>query len=401
MANDLPAPSVAVIVVNYEGGDLTLASVASLRAQRHPAGRLRVVLVDNASSDGVAARVRAQWSDVVVVDAGANLGFAGGVNLGVRHAGDAEYVGLLNPDATAEPGWLPALLAALEADPGVGAANAKVLFDVRFRDVTFDRPTRVDGARQEGTDVSDRLQYVTGWLGPAYERAHAYQWSAGPALLRVPDGAPVELRIDGRWIPAPAAGPPQDVINSAGLLLTPDGFGADRGYLEVDRGQYDERAEVFAWTGSSVLMRRAYLDAVGPLDERLFLYYEDLEHSWRGREAGWRFVCEPAAVTRHVHQAAAGRSPRTDVLIERNRLIVLRRHTSLRRAAGAAARHLLITGSYARRDVVSRVLHGRRPSFVIVGRRLRALGGALVARRWRPARPAPSPGPRRPQRLDR
>jgi GT2 family glycosyltransferase len=376
MAMTSTSPSVAVVVVNYNGGDLTLACLASLHALDYPSDRLRIVLVDNASTDGVAARVRREQPDVVVVEAGANLGFAGGVNLGVRNAGDSAYIGLLNPDATVDPGWLSALVATLEADPGLGAVNAKVVFADRFRDVAFDQPVTVDGATSGAVDAWDRIQWVEGWRGPAYRRGRPYQWSTGPAVLRVPDGVDVTLELPG-GVQSPAPGPLHDVINSAGVEVTHDGFGVDRGYLEVDRGQFDEPAEVQAWTGSSVLLRRAYLDGVGPLDERLFLYYEDFEHSWRGREAGWRFGYEPRARTRHVHQASVGRSGRSEVLIERNRLIVLSRHAPRRAAMAAFGRHLLITASYARRDVVRRVAGGQAPSFTIVGRRLRAWGGAL------------------------
>lgn len=374
-------PPVAAVVVNHNGGELTMASLASLRAQDYPTDRLQIVLVDTASNDGVADWVRRTWPEIRVVDAGSNIGFAGGVNLGIRHAAPDAHIALLNPDATAEPDWLSALVAALELDETVGAVNAKVLFAGRFHDVHFEEALEVRGVRQAGLDVWGRLQFVDGWLGPGYERGVAYQWSSGPAFLRVPAGPPVDLLVSRRGRPATwervtPIGPAHDVLNSAGLILTSDRFGADRGYLEIDRGQHDLRAEIFAWTGSAVILRRAYLDSVGPLDERLFLYYEDLDHAWRGREAGWTYLCEPAAVAHHVHQASAGRSALTDILIERNRLIVLRRHAGQFKALRASARHLLVTGSYARRDVVRRALHGDRPSLVIVRRRLRALAGA-------------------------
>jgi GT2 family glycosyltransferase len=401
MAMTPASPSVAIIVVNYNGGDLTLQCLASLAALDYPADRVRVVLVDNASTDGVAARVRGEQPGVVVVDAGANLGFAGGVNLGVRHAGHAGFIGLLNPDATVDAAWLSALADALEADPGLGAVNGKVVFADRFRDVAFDQPVTVTGATVGGTDAWDRIQWAEGWLGPAYDRGRPLQWSVGPAVLRVPEGVDVVLELPP-GVHQPEPGPPHDVINSAGLVVTDDTFGADRGYLEIDRGQFDEPAELDAWTGSSVLLRRTYLDAVGPLDERLFLYYEDFEHSWRGRKAGWRFAYQPRARTRHVHQASVGRSGRSDVLSERNRLIVLSRHAARRAAVAAFGRHLLVTGSYVRRDVVARVAHGRRPSFTVVGRRLRAWTGALrrapgglAARTSRRGRGAPTPCPRR------
>ena len=146
---------------------------------------------------------------------------------------------------------------------------------------------------------------------------------------------------------------------------------------------------MFAWSGASVLLSRAYLDDVGLFDERYFLYYEDLDLSWRGRLRGWRYRYVPQSVARHVHAASTGlRSPLQDHYVERNRLLTLARNAPGGIAAAAVTRFLLITLSYARRDVISRLLRGERPSVEIVGRRLRALAAffgrlprALVDRR--------------------
>ena len=97
--------------------------------------RLRVVLVDNASEDGVVARVRAELPAVEVLENLENVGFGAGCNRGIRAAGDVDYVALVNNDATVEPGWLRPLVAALETDPGVGAACPKILFAGRYRDL--------------------------------------------------------------------------------------------------------------------------------------------------------------------------------------------------------------------------------------------------------------------------
>ncbi len=85
-----------------------------------------------------------------------------------------------------------------------------------------------------------------------------------------------------------------DVINNVGSNLYRYGFGGDRGFLERDIGQYEEPAEVFAWCGGAVLLRREYLDDVGMFDEELFLYYEDTDLSWRGRLRGWRYQYVPS-----------------------------------------------------------------------------------------------------------
>jgi GT2 family glycosyltransferase len=72
------------------------------------------------------------------------------------------------------------------------------------------------------------------------------------------------------------------------------------------------------------------LDDVGFLDERLFMYYEDLDLCWRAQRRGWRFVYEPKAVVRHVHCGSSGEwSPFFCFHVERNRVLVNLKNNSL------------------------------------------------------------------------
>ena len=59
-----------------------------------------------------------RFSNVRLVHAGRNLGFAAGNNLALGHAGRAEWIALLNPDAFPEPDWLERLMLAAFAHPG-------------------------------------------------------------------------------------------------------------------------------------------------------------------------------------------------------------------------------------------------------------------------------------------
>ncbi|MGH8986189.1 MAG: glycosyltransferase family 2 protein, partial [Acidimicrobiia bacterium] len=229
-----------------------------------------------------------------------------------------------------------------------------------------------------------------------------YQWTAQTALLQVPvtetDGArscevrlaadeptPVEL-VSGRrrashlvgttpaWYPVELDGTPFDVINNVGSELVADGYGADRGYLQRDVGQYDEEEDVFAWCGAAVLLRTRYLETAGLFDERLFLYYEDLELSWRGLDHGWRHRYVPKSVVRHLHSATTVEgSALAEHFNERNHLLVLARHAPRSVLARALLRYLLVTASYARRDLVSRWLRRERPRRETVRRRVHAL----------------------------
>ncbi len=82
-----------------------------------PAGDHEVLVVDNHGADGVAAWLAADHPGVRLVAAGANLGYAAGNNLGLRHA-RGERVLVLNPDTELRPGALEALHAALDDSPG-------------------------------------------------------------------------------------------------------------------------------------------------------------------------------------------------------------------------------------------------------------------------------------------
>lgn len=406
-----------VVVVNHNGGALTLACLESLQKSDWPPDALDVVMVENGSTDGVAARVRTELPGVRVLDAGGNLGFAGGCNLALADLDGVDHVALVNNDAQVDPGWLAPLVQALEADPMVGAASPKILFADRFLDLHVTSGTsvrgagdrralgvRLSGARVGGEDVWGRLQLVSGFWGLEHGRdgEATFEWTNGEAHVRVPvpDGARhVELRLaadedrvaavrsgdertelrlgrEPRWYPVALGGEPFDVINNAGSVLLADGHGADRGYLQRDEGQFDRPEEVFAWCGAAVLLSRRYLDAVGLFENRFFLYYEDFDLSWRGRAQGWRYLYVPASVVRHVHSASSVEGSRLfQYYDERNRLLTLTRNAPTALALKEAGRHLLITGSYARRDIVVPLVARRPPSVETVRRRLRAYGG--------------------------
>jgi GT2 family glycosyltransferase len=190
--------------------------------------------------------------------------------------------------------------------------------------------------------------------------------------------ARIDVRRGDDWYPVPRRGPALDVVNNAGTVPAGGGYWSDRGWLEVDAGQLDDAIDIPSWSGGAVLIRRAYLDDVGLFDDRLFLYYEDVELSRRGSAHGWRYRYEPASVVRHRHSATAVTgSALADHYKERNRLLVVLRHDGGPAAALAVARYLAATASYAYRDIVARLGAGRRPDLTAVRRRLGSLRAFL------------------------
>jgi len=93
-----------------------------------PSDQLRVIVVDNGSTDDSVPRIRAAYPDMELIETGENLGYAGGNNVGIRHAlaAGADAVCILNNDVVVEPDFLAPLLAALHSHPDVGVATPLV-----------------------------------------------------------------------------------------------------------------------------------------------------------------------------------------------------------------------------------------------------------------------------------
>lgn len=118
-------PELSVLIVCFNDADEVLPCLASIYATP-PDAAFEVVLVDNASSDGSAGRVRQDYPQVRVIEAGYNAGYAGGNNLAFEHA-RGKYVLFLNPDTRLSPGTLDVLLKTADELPELGALGPKVL----------------------------------------------------------------------------------------------------------------------------------------------------------------------------------------------------------------------------------------------------------------------------------
>jgi GT2 family glycosyltransferase len=114
------------------------------------------------------------------------------------------------------------------------------------------------------------------------------------------------------------------VMDSAGMLLYPDGMTRQRGRGETDDGRFDELKEVLFPSACAALYRRAMLDETGLFDEDFFSYCEDADLGLRGRLAGWEAVFAPLAVVRHLYSGTAGKYSAFKAFhVERNRFSVL------------------------------------------------------------------------------
>ncbi len=99
-------PTLSVVIVTYDSRQAVLPTLAALDAQLRDGDEL--IVVDNASTDGTAGAVREAAPAAIVVETGANLGFAAACNRGAEGAA-GELLCLLNPDAVPQPGWREAI----------------------------------------------------------------------------------------------------------------------------------------------------------------------------------------------------------------------------------------------------------------------------------------------------
>ena len=126
---------VRVVIVNYDSGKLLAETIAGLARQTDP--DFEAVIVDNASTDGSAERLTLPDPRFRLLNAGSNLGFAAGCNLGCRGA-RTPWFAMLNPDAIPETNWLESLSQAIRRYPEV------VMFGSTQLDA--DNPEILDGS---------------------------------------------------------------------------------------------------------------------------------------------------------------------------------------------------------------------------------------------------------------
>ncbi len=167
-------PSVYVVVLHWMAYGETRDCLLSLKKATYP--NLKVVVVDNHSSDGSAERLRAEFPEHIFVFNEDNLGFSRGCNTGLREAYQrgADYVLLLNNDMKIEPGFLEPAVAEAQKNPRVGAVTGKIMYQDRpnvfWQAGGYVHPFKVQGISR-GAGEEDHGQYdqvcATGWASGA------------------------------------------------------------------------------------------------------------------------------------------------------------------------------------------------------------------------------------------
>ena len=411
-------PLATVVVVNWNGAHLLPDCLTALARQDLEHRSWHTVVVDNASTDDSVALLRRDFPDVTVIENPRNDGFAGGNNVALRSV-TTPFSVLLNNDARPAADWLRHLLAPFEDAPSLGAVTSKVLFLPRYVEVELESPPyraagdgrdlgiQVGSVSVDGVDVTDDVLWESSTYPAEGVDDGRFRWTRPRGTFLVPlvaesgeakvavrawaqthteaklhiGGVPTLLSLGTEpsehvlSVPAAMA---VDVVNNAGGLVLPEGYGADRGFQEVDRGQYDEPVEVFTACGAAAAFRTEAIRQVGLFDDDFFLYYEDCDLSWRLRAAGWTVRYEPSAVARHIHSASTGEwSPLFTFHVDRNRLLLLTKDATLSLALREVLRYPLTTLSLALQATRRALASRQRPPVRATLLRLRVFGSYL------------------------
>jgi GT2 family glycosyltransferase len=121
-------PTVSIIVLNYKSCEDTLDCLRSLEHLTY--APTQVIVVDNDSNDGSAEAIRAAYPDLLLIETGANLGFTGGNNAGIRRAlaDGADYIMLLNNDTIVAPDMVEIMVGVMERNPTIGVCGPMIYY---------------------------------------------------------------------------------------------------------------------------------------------------------------------------------------------------------------------------------------------------------------------------------
>lgn len=260
---------VAILLVNWNSKEATGTCIESLLKSKTK-HRFDIIVVDNASHDGSVDYIKRRYPQVTVLTQRSNIGFTGGVNVGLSYAYQRSFshVWLLNNDTRVDPHALHALITASEEDPSL-VLGAKIYFE---------RGHEYHLQRYKPSDQGKVLWYAGGQIDWKNMYCH------------------------------------------------------HRGVDEIDVGQYDIPSKTGFITGCSIFFPIMLLDAVGYLDNRYFAYYEDVDFSLRAIRAGYTLWYYPRAKLWHKNAGSSGR-PGNSIqayYLTRNRLLLGMQYGSLR-----------------------------------------------------------------------
>lgn len=269
---------VAIVTVNYNGQKDTLEFLESLKKLNIENLETKVIVVDNGSSDTSVLVIDQKFPTVDILQNGANEGFSGGYNRGMRYAfaWGTDYILIINNDVLIEDvNLLQNLIKAFRSDESIGIVSPKIYFAPGFE---FHKD------RYEEQDLGKVIWYAGG----------KFDWKNIMSI--------------------------------------------HRGIDEVDQGQFNQTEETNFVTGCCMMIKKEVLEKVnrpesgsGFFDDTLFLYYEDIDFTKRARKKGFKTYYDGNIAIYHKASQTSGiGSEITDFFHTRNRLVIGFRYSGLR-----------------------------------------------------------------------
>jgi len=257
MTGTLHMPRLSIIIVTYNSASDIDNCLESL-VEHPPAIDHEIVVVDNASTDGTLAAIRARWGGVRVIDARANLGFARANNLGIQQT-FGSLILLLNPDTSVRGGAIDTLVTVLEARPDVAIAGPRLVDGDGRAELSF------------GRMMSPLAELRQKFLVRGSQRA-------GPVAAYVESMTRKEQEVD--WV-----------------------------------------------SGACMLVRRTDAEVAGLMDERYFMYAEDVDFCAAVRARGRKVLFAPSAEVVHLRgRSRATASAPTERAYRRSQIAFYEKH---------------------------------------------------------------------------
>jgi GT2 family glycosyltransferase len=257
----------AIVIVNYNVSELLRRCLQSLFASEGDFS-FRVCVVDNASPDDSVQMVRAEFPQVLLIANRTNVGYPAANNQGLcalqlQEVDGPRYALLLNPDTELPPEALAFFLDYLDDHPTVGVVGPRLVLP----------DGSLDLACRRGFDSMTALFYRMVGLSRLFPRS--------PRFARY-----------------------------------------NMTYLDEH-----ELAEVDSVVGAFMMVRGDAVREVGLMDDRFWMYGEDLDWAKRIKDRGWKVIYNPAVTVLHVKRASSRQiKHRTDMEFYRAMLIFYYKH---------------------------------------------------------------------------
>lgn len=378
----MEGPLISIIIVNYNGCKFLQACLQSIIVQDYI--NKEIIVVDNGSTDNSVEFIEEYFPTVILLKNKFNRGFAGGNNDGITIC-KGEFVAFLNNDTKVKSDWLSKLYCAI-SNKGVTAVGSKILFYEAFVEIEFRMETfnpKLIGESDDNRELScmlladpffkecsyPKVRYIDGCYDKESSGDKEYRWLDSNAKVFIPikkikrgsyrlvlnmwknslPKKPIvkiyvadeevgclsltdsliqyEINISKELVDRNSF----FILNNAGSEFNPiSGYGRDRGFNEIDNGQYNKMEEVDALCGCSFLIKKSVIDVHGGFDPDFFAYYEDTDLFWRlKRKAKGRFKYVPDSVVYHYHTGTSEEwSPFFRFHVERNRLLMVLKNGS-------------------------------------------------------------------------